>query len=75
MYDAVIRNGYLLPSKKDGFCSFDFLDGVRTGENWLPKAKDCTMYSCLCPPPKDELSQIVADGIMQNISNCNLSEQ
>lgn len=64
MYEACVRNGKLMPSAKSSFCGMDFLNGVRTGENWLPLAKDCRMYTCFSPPGLEELCQAAAEAVM-----------
>lgn len=46
------RNGYLLPPPTDDFCSAEYLNGVRTGGNWLPRNGDCKLYGCLDPPSR-----------------------
>ena len=56
MYDAVVRNGYLVSERKDELNSFEFLDQVRTGNAWLPATKECKMYSCLQPPNRPVLA-------------------
>ena len=60
MYNAVYRNNFLLPPKRDPWLTFEFLDGIRTGLYWLPKTSECKMYSCLEPPSKEEVATIVA---------------
>ena len=67
MYNAVYRNGYLLPPKRDSFNTYEFLDKVRTEEYWLPKTHQCKMYTCLDPPPKDTLAVMVRDAIYRHI--------
>lgn len=68
MYNAVYRNNFLLPPKHDTWLTFEFLDRVRTGLYWSPKISECKLYSCLEPPNKDELAEIVAGAIEQHVS-------
>ena len=60
MYDACLRNGFLLPPKKDAMVTFEFLDQVRSQDIWLPKADDCRCYTCVTPPTKLQLADIVS---------------
>ena len=52
LYEACARNEYYLPPYADSFISADFLDGVRTGLNWLPKTSQCKVYTCVDPPSR-----------------------
>ena len=52
LYYAVVRNDFLVPPLSDEFCSLEYLDGLRTGRNWLPKATECKLYTCLFPPKR-----------------------
>ena len=38
MYQAMIRNSYVLPSYKQAICTLDFMFRVRAGEIWVPRA-------------------------------------
>ena len=37
-YDGMIRNGWLLPAKKQSICTLDFMTRVRAGEVFCPHA-------------------------------------
>ena len=52
LYEACARNEYFLPNYADTFISADFLDGVRTGYNWLPKTSQCKVFTCVDPPSR-----------------------
>ena len=56
LYDACVRNDFLLPSYKDSIVTFEFLELVIAKKIWLPKAADCVMYSCVDVPTKVELA-------------------
>lgn len=72
MYDACLRNGYLLPPKRDALVTFDFLDKIRSQEIWCPKAEDCTYYTCVTPPTKLELAGIL-NKLLQSKANTDKS--
>ena len=75
MYNAVYRNGYLLPPKRDPWLTYEFLDGVRNGTFWLPKTSECKMYSCLDPPPREELAEIVKKAIIEHANKYDYAEK
>ena len=45
-YDAMIRNGFYLPSYKSQIVCIDYLERVKAGEYWVPKYKDIKLRPC-----------------------------
>ena len=55
-YDGMIRNGWLLPGKKQSIVTLDFMQRVRGGEIYCPRASEVTKPAvCVTPPPKEQL--------------------
>ena len=55
-YDAMARNGWLLPRYGAALVNRDFLDGIRLGAYYCPAVKDgIVKLPCPNPPPKAEL--------------------
>ena len=55
-YDGMLRNGWILPAKKQSLCTLDFMQRVRSGEIFCPHVKLVkTPPVCVTPPPKDVL--------------------
>ena len=52
MYQAMIRNGYVLPSYKQAICTLDFMLRVRAGEVWVPRGNECRAIKVATPPPR-----------------------
>ena len=48
----MIRNKYILPSKKQAICTLDFMLRVRAGEIWVPRRNDCSAVKVATPPPR-----------------------
>ena len=52
----MIRNGWLLPGKKQSLVTLDFMQRVRSGEIWCPTIRMVKAPPvCVTPPPKDTL--------------------
>ena len=52
-YGGMLRNGWLLPGKKQSICTIDFMQRVRTGEIFCPHARHVKAPAiCVSPPPK-----------------------
>ena len=60
-YEGMLRNGWLLPAKKQSICTLDFMTRVRKGEIFCPHVNlvKCPPV-CVTPPPKE----ILIDKIM-----------
>ena len=67
LYEACGRNEYYLPPYSDGFISADFLNGVRTGENWLPKTSQCKVFTCIDPPSREEIATTLRETIQNYV--------
>ena len=63
LYEACARNEYFLPPYSDSFISADFLDGLRTGQNWLPKTSQCKVYTCVDPPSRQDIAATLSETI------------
>ena len=37
-YDGMLRNGWILPAKKQSICTLDFMERARAGEIFCPRA-------------------------------------
>ena len=48
--------------------TFDFLEDVRLGNIWLPKATDCRGYTCVTPPTKAMLAEYNSEALRDMIS-------
>lgn len=55
MYDALIRNGYFLPSLKSTLITEAYLRGVMEGRVYCPKTEMIKLKGCPSPPSKDIL--------------------
>ena len=55
-YDGMLRNGWKLPKKSQSICTLDFMQRVRSGEIFCPRAHQIKAPAiCLTPPPKADL--------------------
>ena len=55
-YDAMRRHGWILPAKTMSLCTLDFMERVRAGEIFCPRAEHIKAPAiCLTPPPKADL--------------------
>ena len=55
-YDGMLRNGWLLPAKKQSIVTLEFMQRVRAGEIYCPRVSEVTKPAvCLTPPPKEQL--------------------
>ena len=60
-YDGMLRNGWLLPAKKQSLCTLDFMQRVRAGEIFCPRASHVKVPPvCVTPPPKAVLIDKIA---------------
>ena len=60
-YDGMLRNGWLLPAKKQSICTLDFMQRVRAGEIFCPRASHVKAPPvCVTPPPKAVLIHKIA---------------
>lgn len=46
LYEALIRNGYFLPSKKSSISRETYLIGIMTGKVYCPKMGDIKLKGC-----------------------------
>ena len=52
-YDGMLRNGWVLPAKKQSICTLDFMQRVRAHEIYCPRVEHIKQPAvCLTPPPK-----------------------
>ena len=52
-YDGMLRNGWILPAKKQSICTLDFMERARAGEIFCPRAEQIKAPAiCVTPPPK-----------------------
>ena len=52
----MLRNGWVLPAKKQSICTLDFMERVRAGEIYCPRVEQIKRPAiCLTPPPKETL--------------------
>ena len=60
MYDAMVKNGWALPHRKQPICTLDFMIRVRAHQLWCPR-QDQTVKTVMCPtpPPKKELAELI----------------
>ena len=55
-YDGMLRNGWRLPAKKQSICTLDFMQRVRAGEIFCPRAEHIKAPAvCITPPPKETI--------------------
>ena len=62
LYDALLRNQFILPPFKDQLLTTQFLMGIKDRTYWcLHSDSGLAMKSCADPPTKLELSEILSD--------------
>ena len=55
-YNGMLRNGWVLPNKKQSICTLDFMQRVRAGEIYCPRVEHIKKPAiCVTPPPKETL--------------------
>ena len=65
MYNSLVRNGYLMPPRKDAMLSQKFMKDVISKKNWILHSNHVlSVKQCADPPSRKELAKIVA-GIMK----------
>jgi len=77
MYDAMVKNGWALPHRKQPICSLDFMVKVRAHQLWCPR-QDQTIKTVVCPtpPPKKELAEFIRNAANNIIAaNANTQEE
>jgi hypothetical protein len=74
LYEMLQRNGYYLPSKKSGFCSLNYLIGVRNKVIKTPMYFEVSLRPCPVPPKKEVLIQGMRQIEKQFSSNFGLPE-
>ncbi len=65
LYEAMQRNGWILPSIKSNCCTVEWMLGVREKEFWCPHVDNYVMRICARPPKKTQLLQILSDCIVK----------
>ena len=53
MYKACLRNGYAMPKLKSSLCRLKWMQKVRTGTYWCPKAENINPVTVADPPKKE----------------------
>ena len=68
-YDAMLRNGWRLPSRKQSVVTLQFMEKGRSGAIFCPRVEHIKSPPiCLTPPPKEKLIEkiIEAAGVLGN---------
>ena len=69
-YDGMLRNGWLLPARKQSLCTLDFMQRVRTGEIFCPRASHVKAPPvCVTPPPKAVLIDKIDIACAERLKN------
>ena len=53
LHEAMVRNGYYMPSYKSSLITISWMKGIRKGTIWCPKYEELRLRSCYSPPSKD----------------------
>ena len=53
LHEAMVRNGYYMPSYKSSIITISWMKGIRSGTVWCPKYDELRLRSCYSPPSKD----------------------
>ena len=60
LHDTCLRNGLLMPSRKQQICTMEFIWGVRQGLLWVPKVGEVANAVLVpSPPPKAALVEAI----------------
>ena len=66
MYNSCVRNGYLMPPRKDAINTQKFMKGIMCKKNWVLHSDHVVcVRMCADPPPRKQLAKIVVQ-IMKN---------
>ena len=66
MYSCLVRNGYLMPPRKDPINTQKFMKGIMCKKNWVLHSDHVvSVRMCADPPSRKELAKIVVR-IMKN---------
>lgn len=75
LYEALIRNGYFLPSIKSSVVSEKYLVGILEGNIYCPKIESIKLKGCPSPPSKEVLIAKLLEALKQRgIENHGLDE-
>ena len=62
LYEALVRNQYILPPKNDPICSRKFLLGVKSKHFWMLRADEVVALKvCADPPTRRDLAQMLVE--------------
>ena len=54
-FEALLRNGFYVPSEKDSILTLEFMNGVaQQSKYWLPMASEIGIYNCASAPSRQE---------------------
>jgi hypothetical protein len=55
LHEAMVRNGYYMPSYKSSIVTISWMKGIRKGTVWCPKYEELRLRPCYSPPSKDSI--------------------
>ena len=66
----MVRKGWVLPHKKQGICTEDFLERVRRRQCWCPSREQALKATIvLTPPPRHDLAARIDKAITHMVLN------
>ena len=66
LHEAMVRNGYYMPSYKSSIVTISWMKGIRSGTVWCPKYEELRLRSCYSPPCKDLIVSEINRMLLKN---------